>query len=353
MNYRGLRYAFYLSLIVGPLAAPATEPAGELATHMQRMLTDGDHWRTPNPDYDPTAGGPLAFGLRFGLAPDGSHATGTLSGIFADGREATYWSLLAFYNPVTQKVVTKQVGWNGALLEGAVPVQGGPVQIVDMIHYNPDGSLMTSRHENRFRDDGSHVSLVHEPDQKGGWAQKQSWTWQRHDDVDGAADAPAKAAPTPGALAQSAGFLVEGDGRWRAENPDYDPDGDAGRYYGMNFRWGPHGQHIVGEIISIFDDGTTEKHWSLYLTYNPVTHTAILEQTGASGVYFRGEMRVDGDDRRTQTGLVYLPNGNARSVRDEIDIVDDRTYVSRVFERDEAGGWRLARTWTWRRQEID
>lgn len=345
-----LRCAALLALLLVAAAAAAATP---LEQHMQRLLNDGDRWRTPNPGYDPANGGPEAYGLRFHLSPDGSHVTGQLTGIHPDGREALYWTLLAMYNPVTNKVVTQQIGANGTLLHGDVDIQPGPVQIVDMIEYAVDGRLSISRHENRFDAEGSHSSLVFEPDGEGGWRQTQSWTWIREQLPDDGREtiAPVAAGRLSAALQPHAGFLLRGSGRWRARNPDYVAGSDAEEFYGMNYRAGPHGQHVIGEIVSVYADGREQLEWTLYITHNPVTQRTWLEQTGASGVYFRGELGRAENGRRTQAGLVYLPNGQAKAVRDEIEIIDDRSYRAHVFERGADGAWQKLREWTWTLRE--
>ncbi|NNF66083.1 MAG: hypothetical protein HKM98_01090 [Gammaproteobacteria bacterium] len=329
--------------------------ANPLERHMQRMLVaDGEQWRTPNPGFDPEQGGPAAFGLAFELSPDRSHVTGRLTGIHDDGRQALYWSLLAFYNPVTEKVITRQIGWDGAHLFAEVPVQDGPVQIIDMIHYKADGTLAYSRHENRFESEDEHSSDVLEPDGKGGWQQVQSWQWERHH-LAGKGASPGKpATPTQlaPALDKHAGFLLAGSGRWRAPNPAYASGGDMESAYEMAFRPGPHGQHIIGEIVSVYADGREQKDWSMYFTYNPVTQQVMQEQTGASGVYFLGELDKLDNGRHTQSGTVFLPNGQARSVRDEVEIIDASHYISHVFERAGDGSWQKKREWTWTLQPV-
>lgn len=338
--------SFVLVCIAAPMVAADDPVRTPLQRHMQHMHNAGDQWRTANPDFDPAQGGPIEYGLRFVLAPDGSHVTGNLTGIFEDGREALYWSLLSLYNPVTEKVITKQIGWDGTLLHGDVPLQEGRLQIIDMLQYGADGSVSISRHENRYQSNGEHSSVVLEPDGKGGWAEKQSWTWRRQ----AAGDFNPEPSGTPGAIAEHAGFLLAGSGRWRAPNPDYTTGSEDEQFYGMNYRWGPHRQHVVGEIVSIYADGREAMDWSLFMTWNPVTGQAVLEQTGANGVYFRGELGKTKDGRHKQQGLIYLPNGEVKSVRDEIEVLDSRRYRSHVFERDQNGGWKKVRVWTWTRQ---
>ena len=115
----------------------------------------------------------------------------------------------------------------------------------------------------------------------------------------------------------------------------------------MNYRWGPNQQFVIAEIVSLFDGGRREKDWSLYITSNPVTGIATLEQTGQVGLYFRGEMSLGPDHEHVESGLIFFPNGTVKSVRDENKMIDQNTRQARVFERDEQGGWEMVRQWTW------
>lgn len=356
MSHCALMAGVLLSALVWLDDSIAQEhPEDALARHMAHLITDGDQWHTPNPGFEP--GGPAAqfFGLTFDLAADGSHVSGTLDGIFEDGRTVTYWTLLALYNPVTEKVVTRQIGWDGTLLEGHVPVQTGTTQVVDMIHYQADGTLKISRHENVFAKPAEHVSHVFERDAESGeWARRQSWTWQRKPRAAAAAARSASAQDEAASAPRSAfdayaRYLAAGSGQWRAPNPDYEPDSGEPAQFGMHYRWGPHRQHLAGEIVSVYPDGRVSKDWSLYLTRNPVTDEIVLEQTGKRGVYFRGELRKSGDGEYHEYGLIYLPNGTVKSVHDRVEIVDADTRVSHVYDRADDGRWRKVREWTWRR----
>jgi len=126
--------ALLLASIVS-LSTAANEQAEPETSHplthrLARILTgDSTQWRTINPDYQEGGKQPAEYGLRLRMMPDQRHATGELTGVYSDGREALYWSLLAFYNPVTEQVVLQQIGWDGTLLRGEVAVQPGRQQI--------------------------------------------------------------------------------------------------------------------------------------------------------------------------------------------------------------------------------
>ena len=162
----------------------------------------------------------------------------------------------------------------------------------------------------------------------------------------------------PAALAETAtptsrieshvSHLLAGSGEWRAPNPDFVEGSSEPEMFGMNYRWGPYEQYVAAEIVSIYPSGKTEPGWSMYITHNPVTNQTIIQQTGASGIYFRGEMEDLGNGLHTETGLIYFPNGTVKSVRDEVEMIDDSTRISRVFERGENGGWVQVREWTWK-----
>ena len=159
-------------------AQPAS--AGPLEKHMSKILTsENEQWRTPNPDYEEGGSAPMEYALTFVLAPEKSHVTGALSGVYADGREAIYFSLLAMYNPVTQKIITQQIGWNGLYLYGENPVQLGETQNIDMFEYSPSGSVSYGRHQVTFIGDSVHESDAYRLDDNGEWALSAEWTWVR------------------------------------------------------------------------------------------------------------------------------------------------------------------------------
>lgn len=334
-------------LLLASLPALAQPPAEVLRQHMQHIVNTADEWRTANPAYTDGSDIPAEFGLRFVLADDGSHATGELRGLYSNGKSALYWTLMTFYNPATEKIIVQQVGWDGTLIRGETEPQTGSTQTIDAIEYGSNGTMKIVRHVQTY-DHDQHTSSVYERNANGQWHQVSEWLWRRHP-LDQPVPLPASkppAQPTP--LHKVAGHLVAGSGQWRVRNPDDDPS--APTHFGMNYRWGPYGQYLVGEIISIYRDGRIEKDWSKYLTYNPVTGIAYLEQTNDSATYFRGELTPLGDNAAWHTGIVYKPDGTAISVRDKVLATDPNSFVSVVFERDQAGQWQADRQWHWELQ---
>ena len=329
-----------------PVAAQEVTP-GPIAQHMQHILTGERQWRTPNPDYKAGEQTAREFGLRFRLAPDGNHVTGDLTGIYENGREVRYWTLYSFFNPVTQKVIAQQIGGDGTYLYGERDPGKGKREILDMLLYGADGKMKIIRHDTLFVDADTQESDVYERDAQGGWKLMRQWVWRMHD-APLAEDNPPARNRRPAFIEKYAGHFLTGSGEWRAPNPDFKRGGPEPEQFGINYKWGPYKQHVIAEIISIYEGGRVEKDWSLYFIANPVTEKAYIFQTGKSGVYFQGEMGTDENGRHTQTGLIYIPNGTVISVRDETDSIDDNTHVSHVFERDETGGWKKVREWTWR-----
>ena len=116
----------------------------------------------------------------------------------------------------------------------------------------------------------------------------------------------------------------------------------------MHYRWGPHRNHVICEIVGIHEDGREETAFTLYFFYFPVTEEVTQVQSGARGLYFEGTLDLTDDGRHFQGGLIFWPNGTIKSVRDEVVVIDRDTYVSHVFERDEEGGWVQVREWTWK-----
>ena len=339
-----------LNTVVGAESAQSATP---LIQHMSRILTgNGSQWRTANPDFVEGSEMPEEFGLRMRLDPARSHVTGELSGIFAGDQEVIYWSMLAFYNPVTEKMILQQIAADGTLLRGEVPVQSGKRQITDLTMFAADGTMQHTRHQMHFIDANTHDADAMSLGSGGQWQLDRRWRWHRVATPNfqpAKPDSSGSSAIANSRLAPYVRNLVAGSGQWRADNPDYTPGTDSPIEFGMNYRWGPHKQHIVAEIISIYDDERIEKDWSLYITHNPVLQTTTMEQTGGNGVYFRGELDLPEGNAQVENGLVFLPNGMIRSVRDRHIYIDERTRNAQVFERDAQGNWEIMREWVWRR----
>ena len=177
--FRSLMSGCAIGVWLASASALAHASSNPLEQHMQNILTGDGYWRAPNPEYLPNTDQPEAYGIRFKMSQDKSHATGELFGIFPDEREVQYFSMLAFYNPVTDRVITQQIGWNGLYLSGENPVQPGEKQILDMIEYAPNGAMKIGRHVMHFGDASTHRSDAYELDETGSWQLRAEWTWVR------------------------------------------------------------------------------------------------------------------------------------------------------------------------------
>ena len=168
--------------------SPAADTPHPLQVHMDPWMQGSRDWRTPNPDYDPAADaesnapGIREFSVRWEWDEQGKFARGVLLGIRADGTSQQYWSLFAFYNPVTKKVTYLQTGANGALISGetaarSAPLSPGETDMLDTTDYWPNGTVTETRHVNTFNGDGTHDSLVYERDENGEWKERAAWVW--------------------------------------------------------------------------------------------------------------------------------------------------------------------------------
>ena len=163
-------------------------------------------------------------------------------------------------------------------------------------------------------------------------------------------DAPASR--THSALTVLFGQLIDG-GEWRTPNPDYDDANDAAKEYILRYRWGPHRQHMVGELLGHFEaaGGPTEiLFWSLYAIHNPVTDEVRVSQVGSNGALATGRIWPAGDKHVIEQ-ILYAPEGSMKALRhEEAFATDGESFTSQVFERDDRGGWKKVRDWVWTRQ---
>ena len=170
------------------LAAPAAVVSAQsqptpIEIHMSHMLAGSGEWRTPNADFDPDTPGSIAqFGADYRTSPDRSHVIAEITGLTGDGRRAVYWTIYFFYNPVLEEVVSQQIGWNGAYLEGREEYTGvllgpGETRVSDQLHFNPDGSVFISRHEIRLVEAGTHTTQTYDRAEDGSWQPRNFRTW--------------------------------------------------------------------------------------------------------------------------------------------------------------------------------
>ena len=178
-----------VALFLAGLAVPAVaNETADSRTHRALapffdVLIEGGEWRTPNPDYDGTAGTPSQYVLRHRWGPHGQHMVGALLGYFetADGPdERLFWTLYAVHNPVTDETTVTQIGANGALAQGPLRATPDGRHVVEQILYGPDGSMLAIRHEETMAADRrSFTSDVFERDADGRWKKVREWTWTR------------------------------------------------------------------------------------------------------------------------------------------------------------------------------
>ena len=140
-------------------------------------------WRTPNPDHDAADGndGVVEYSVTWAWDEFRQSMRGELVGLHPDGSRTTFWDLYAFYNPVTRDVLYLQIGRNGAYIEGRSPVREQPLEFGETeslvtTMFQPDGSRITTRHDNVFHEDGTHSADVYQLED-GKWRLVRTWHW--------------------------------------------------------------------------------------------------------------------------------------------------------------------------------
>lgn len=174
----------WLAAAFGVEAAQGANPEPTpLEIHMGHLLHGSGEWRTPNEDYNPEDPNGIAqYGADYRLAADRSHVIAEVTGVTEDGRRAVFWTIYFFYNPVTEEVVSAQIGWNGTLLEGreafdADGVAFGETQRFDQLHFNFDGTVSISRHDLVPLDATTHTTQTYSRGEEGRWEPQNFRTW--------------------------------------------------------------------------------------------------------------------------------------------------------------------------------
>ena len=107
---------------------------------------------------------------------------GEIIGVTADGETFKFWQMYAFYNPVTGRVISQQIGRNGVFSVGDEQVLSkaspyGVATNLDAIEYTPNGEMKITRHSNTFVDECTQLSDVYERGETGEWELERQWRW--------------------------------------------------------------------------------------------------------------------------------------------------------------------------------
>lgn len=172
-------------LCIAGTANAETPVLHPLQIHMQQWLQGSGQWRSPNPNYDASGSAGSGFreyGINWSWEPERKYMSGEITGVKPDGTQARFWTLFAFYNPVTRQVLFQQIGRDGTLITGEDPVRTEPLRYgeterFETIEYSTNGQIKLTRHDNVFQDDGTHTSMVYERDESGAWALIAQWKW--------------------------------------------------------------------------------------------------------------------------------------------------------------------------------
>ena len=157
---------------------------------------------------------------------------------------------------------------------------------------------------------------------------------------------------TQTAIENAAGPLMD-DVEWRTPNPDFSDPATTPKDYAVRFRWGPYKQHIVGELVGVYETAKGPKeaqYWSFMTYHNPVTDEVTAMQISWDGSLGVGPVTRRADGATVIEQIFYNADGAMKFVRHEEFIAKGAdSYESKVYERDETGAWKLKREWTWTR----
>jgi hypothetical protein len=143
------------------------------------------------------------------------------------------------------------------------------------------------------------------------------------------------------------GYFLSGSGNWRTPNPAYKPGSDEPREFGLEYRWGPHRQSILGEIVGVGPKGRAV-YASLFYVFNPVTHRVMVSMASWDGTVGPAEERRVDDRTRVIDALLYKPDGTVTPSLHVFELLspDEYRLIQQEWKRGE--GWVEVRNETWR-----
>lgn len=142
-------------------------------------------------------------------------------------------------------------------------------------------------------------------------------------------------------------FLVQGSGRWIADNTPFKSESEPFDAYGMEWRWGVGRKSATGRLFAIRDGKELGDIWQFRLAWDPGRGEARAMQFGSDGSFGDGVMTSTGPRETRAEQTFFNPDGSKMVVGHETTEAPGE-QITRSFSIAADGSRSPRRTYTWR-----
>ena len=146
-------------------------------------------------------------------------------------------------------------------------------------------------------------------------------------------------------------YLARDGGRWRSDNPNYDPNRvNSPPAFGLWFTRALNGRVLDLRIVVHYADSTvvsSEGQWA----WHPGESRLTYRMVGRNGSLTEGTTDFERPSTFTTVTTAYSRRGNASVHRDDNVLVDDSLHRNETFRRNTDGSWTSEGVYEWRRSK--
>lgn len=157
-------------------------------------------------------------------------------------------------------------------------------------------------------------------------------------------------ADVPQAYRDLGNYLARDGGRWRAPNPNHDPENPrSASHFGLWFEWAV-GEHMLElQIVAYVGDevrSSSRSFWAWHAIDERLTYTAV---DPGGGLALGDTTFPAAHVFRTETVRVG-PDGSRMPHRDDNTLVSADVHTNISYSRSDTGEWTPQSEWRWERQ---
>lgn len=143
-----------------------------------------------------------------------------------------------------------------------------------------------------------------------------------------------------------ANYLTDGTGKWKATNPNFDPDNPrSAAAYGLWFER-PMKNFMTLTIVSYQKDTVLISSVGFF-SWHPNKQQYVHVNGNRGNGYSEGISTFPNDSSFVSVMTIFRRNGTSYAHKDENFIVNENTHKNKSYKKDVNGNWIMEGEWTW------
>ncbi len=172
--------------------------------------------------------------------------------------------------------------------------------------------------------------------------------WLIFSDMDSGNGGTRKPVAAPTWFAEHIRLMTNGDGRWFADNSDYQSDDEPFDQYGLEWTSEMNGNLMRGRLFGVRDGEETGAFWTFSVMWDPARGRAMVYQVGGDGTLGVGHLTHSTRGEELVMDFTSPAGSSYRTRHTETTANGVRTSESFQHSED---GWQPSRTYHWRQRQ--